>query len=352
MPVRNENGKRTLNNLNSKKCFFLALPTVNGILSLLIVAHHCFTMDISFNAPTRNFAWALERYVYNISECAVPVFFFISAMLFYRDYQNRKEDYIKKIRRRITSLVVPYIIFNTMGYAKHILFGKGTLSVAGFVKSIWHSDTMPLWFIRELFLLCLLAPIIYNIKNRKVVVTGIICLAVFLVTAGIVPYRNCLYWLPIYMLGANFSPECFYKVRCAMMKCKYVYLVYVLGYLVLAWFLPNTTEKMEPIGNFVFYLFRFYSVAVWTLFIGFLMGRKSFKLGNYSFWIYCVHFPIVTLYRKLLNCLPPEKIDCVSAELFKFVSAVIVVYIVCIILGKLLQTYCSRFYQILNGGRL
>lgn len=339
-----------MSRLNSEKSFFAVLPIVNGILSLLIVAHHSSTMDVGYNATVQNFAWAFERYIYNLSECAVPIFFFISGMLFYRDYQNCPGDYRKKIGRRITSLVIPYFIFNILGYVKHILLGGGRYHPAGFLISVCRSETMPLWFLRELFILCLLAPIIYAIKRRKVIVVGVTVLIFSLVAVGVIPYRSFFYWLPIYVCGANFSPDCFQRIQDNIKKNISTCILAIGVYLVLVWFLPNTTSKMNSLGNIVFYLFRIYSVVVFVVIISFFIGRTYPMVGNYSFWVYCVHFPVISLYQKLLNRVLPQ--NRISVELIKYFSTIMVGYIVCILLAHILRACCPRIYKILNGGRI
>lgn len=48
-----------------------------------------------------------------IAQSAVPAFFLISGFLFF-GMQNTftKEDYLKKIKKRISSLVIPYVLWN------------------------------------------------------------------------------------------------------------------------------------------------------------------------------------------------------------------------------------------------
>lgn len=103
-----------------------SLPILNFLLSLLIVFHHGFTRNVgfidSYNPLDYGVITAIERYFYNFSECAVPIFFFLSAFLFYRTFDGSKEKYISKMKRRFWSLVVPYIIFNTIGYIKAMVF--------------------------------------------------------------------------------------------------------------------------------------------------------------------------------------------------------------------------------------
>lgn len=57
------------------------LNPVNFLLSLLIVFHHGFTRNVgfidSYNPLDYGVITAIERYFYNFSECAVPIFFFL-----------------------------------------------------------------------------------------------------------------------------------------------------------------------------------------------------------------------------------------------------------------------------------
>jgi len=60
----------------SEKRFLAILPQINFLLSLLIVFHHGFISIVRYNGSFSPFSYGLtvsiERYLYNISECAVP----------------------------------------------------------------------------------------------------------------------------------------------------------------------------------------------------------------------------------------------------------------------------------------
>ncbi len=101
------------------------LTSVNFLLSFLIVFHHAFTVDVDYVGSFSLFAYrgdvAFQRFMYNLSECAVPVFFFISAFLFYRTFDGAIAKYKEKIYRRFWSLFIPYVIFCSFGYIKHLI---------------------------------------------------------------------------------------------------------------------------------------------------------------------------------------------------------------------------------------
>ena len=54
----------------------------------------------------------IEEIVKQITEIAVPVFFFFSGFLFFQCFKI--EDYGKKVKNRFFSLVVPYVFWNVV----------------------------------------------------------------------------------------------------------------------------------------------------------------------------------------------------------------------------------------------
>ena len=121
---------------NTEKVFLSTLTPINFILSLLIVIHHSFTGSIdwrgNFSPNSYGLTIAIERYLYNFSECAVPIFFFLSAYLFYRTFDGTWSSYVDKIKKRFWSLFVPYIIFSTIGYWKACIFNSDEYSGGGY----------------------------------------------------------------------------------------------------------------------------------------------------------------------------------------------------------------------------
>ncbi|MDB2103245.1 acyltransferase [Clostridium paraputrificum] len=352
-----------INKSNRKNDFFSILPYVNFILSLLIVMHHSFTLNVDYNIEEKDIAWAVERYLYNLSECAVPVFFFFSAMLFYRNYDGSGKAYIIKLKKRIVSLLIPYVIFNTLGYLKHILVSGKSFTVISLIKSILTSDTMPLWFVRELMIFIVLAPVIYYLKNKKIIFGICTVIILPLITLGIAKYRTFLYWLPIYCLGAMFKIDWMMNIKSikniprfvsGLFASKIIKYSILLGYLFWVWMLPNTTGIQGYVGNFNFYLFRVFSVPiVIAIFVHFNSSVNSVKrapeIFNYSFWVYCVHFPMISIYRLVF-----EKVFLVKnsvMELIEYFSTIVVVYLGAICIAMIIKKIIPHLWKILNGGR-
>lgn len=131
---------------------------------------------------------------------AVPLFFLISGYLFfYRMDTWRWEEYGGKLRRRVRTLLVPYLIWNvlyclyltwpqlwpvltgdvpcsawigrlnTMG-GIHILWDSHVISRSTHLFGLYYASTapvlVPLWFVRDLMVVVLFAPVIYWLVRR------------------------------------------------------------------------------------------------------------------------------------------------------------------------------------------
>ena len=134
---------------------------------------------------------------------SVPLFFFISGFLFFYNNDFDKNIYIKKIKSRCNSLLIPYIIWTFIGFfilliQMHPRFSSlfpllkdYRIDISEFLSYFWikslpmdppgeHAMPIdyPLWFIRDLYLLVIASPIIYwfikKLKCVYIVIVGII----------------------------------------------------------------------------------------------------------------------------------------------------------------------------------
>jgi fucose 4-O-acetylase-like acetyltransferase len=335
------------------------LPITNFILSLLIVLHHAFTVDVNyigtFNPLSYGIVVAIQRLMYNLSECAVPIFYFLSAYLFFRTYDGTWLQYKNKINRRFFSLFIPYIIFCTFGYIKHLLVSNtlitssgGGYFLIGWLKELWLCQTMPLWFIRELMALCLLAPFFYWLKNRLILSSIIIVLTIIFASIGAVPYRSFVYWIPVYLLGTHMSQIC--ESINSHIKDKKLIVVLMLLYILLCWFLPNSSNDSSITSNFVFILFR---VITPFFYLPFMINiansnTKTYEWMNYSFFVYCMHFPVITILSMIYDKTIMRVAD---FELLKYILIVTMVYALCVMMAMCLRRFLPVVWNILNGRR-
>ena len=157
--------------------------------------------------------YALIHAVVVFAQVGVPMFFFISAMLFYKSISAMSK--IKdKLRNRIRSLVIPYILWNIIFVGiywvmTHISFIASMMNmppvpsdVAGIMLSIINSKYTVLWFVKDLIVFCLMSPVFYFILKSKIIMVVSICGLVFLNMSYSMEYESIWHWLPVYLLGA------------------------------------------------------------------------------------------------------------------------------------------------------
>ena len=109
---------------------------------------------------------------------SVPIFLLISGYLFFREgsYELTKELWISKLKKRVFSLLVPYLLWNFIGYIIYAI--TVGFSFEDFFHSFWVIDIPgrsgsspidgPLWYVRNLMIMVVISPIIaYMIKYTK-----------------------------------------------------------------------------------------------------------------------------------------------------------------------------------------
>lgn len=177
---------------------------INLVLSILIVFLHV-------NFKSKDFKYSiLKQYINVIADCAVPAFFCISAYLTFRKYELHK--YKVLVMKRTKSLILPYIVWNIIGYVyqsmNEHLIAKEQISVLSFKQVFISAYNEPLWFIRTLYIFILISPIIFLIVRNKRVTTVIILISIFWNLSVPIKYTSIFFWLPIYLIGAYSGINC------------------------------------------------------------------------------------------------------------------------------------------------
>lgn len=150
-----------------------------------------------------------------IATIAVPLFFVMSGYLFFINVKEwNKNEYVKKLKSRAKTLLIPYLAWNAIvlllaiGRALYTYYTSGEVdyllqqltTVWGWLKPFWSQSYYgpvtnalgqeffitfpyngPFWFIRDLIGMCLVSPLIYLIA-RYAKIWGVIILYIALYT--------------------------------------------------------------------------------------------------------------------------------------------------------------------------
>ena len=332
----------------SKKVTFL-----NVMLTFLIVIRHASTPG-RWGLPLENYP-----FIYNINvltQIGVPMFFFISGLLFYRNCDFK--DIERKLHTRIYSLMIPYILWNTLFVGLYFILthsainkimnmGGGLNNPIEIITAIINSEYTPLWFVKDLMIFCVLSAGIFIALRKKIVAFTTLALSIILALSNDYNYDHIFLWFPMYFCGAivgkYYTQERMFMTKNSLYKLGYtIFLLVILVFLYIA-------SIITP--NNLFYFQLLSPIIIWFL-TDFLLSNflsKKFQTKQwmtYMFFIYCTHYFLLNILQKLIVLVCPPTI--LTLNLTFIISPVITVLIL-ISIAHFLSKY--KFYTYLSGGR-
>lgn len=151
-----------------------------------------------------SFSYIRIVFAHGICRVAVPVFFVISGYLFFTKLQIwDTPTWIEKVKRKIHSLLIPYIVWNTIALFAFFFYailrarmnGDIPVTFPAFFQQqkglmyLWNTSNgspidYPLWFIRDLILIVLGSPLIYSFLKKLGVYGLLLLLLAFFIFNG------------------------------------------------------------------------------------------------------------------------------------------------------------------------
>ncbi len=347
------------------------IVSVSFILACMIVYLHANN--------TRNYAYEytifgnivifIQRVMDYLQRVCVPMFFTISGYLFFRNFSINK--IMEKYKRRVKSLVIPYIIWNTISYLFFVAltmipFVKGKINIEdvkfglmSLIDAIINSRYSTLWFIQFLIIFIVIAPIIfYMLRNKKVgcfVMMGIFSLNIMTLT---IRYNevysttelnvfNLIYDVSFFMLGAFLAMH--FKKYVEVKNNKMIrisnYMIFIM--IILAVFITILNEKIIYIQT-LSYIFNIVFIAVLWEF------ADNFSFSNIRWWekisffIYCTHMIILLIIQKIVLIISKGNIYVGAVD---YIISPIICILIIIILAKGLRKHLPKTWKVITGGR-
>lgn len=290
---------------------------------------------------------------------AVTFFFWTSGLLLFSRGYRPLRDYVFLVKKRGRSLLLPYLLWcglgafcyflptaywtEWMGYwLAHAPEGASRVSTALYV-TVLHPVPFPLWYLRTLFLLILLYPVLWLLLRRLGL--GIVALVLVyqeFLGQHITPISGQhTYSLIYFLLGGWFGlngrdPD----ALAHGVKAPWVY-----GALWIICLVAKVTLGFE--SGLVGLLGLF---AVWVCYplYGRAVGKTIGWIAPLSFFIYAFHEPFmdITLGKFILA---PSGQDPIVPFLLPLAPAVAVA--VAILVGSMLRKVAPSAYALLTGGR-
>lgn len=310
----------------------------------------------------------LISFILYIGFTAVPAMSAISGYLFFHGAtRDTPPDFMRKMRRRVQSLLLPLIIwgagFATVGVLAHLafpslfanFFANGRNPAVNWLDAAFGLTRTPLafqlWFVRDLFVTVMLSPLIWLLAGRLPWLTIAVLVPLWVLDVPTVIFYR-LDVLIFFCFGATCAihglrPD---LPRRFILPVFALFLAVVLARTVAPYYVGRTmgldfdiaTAAMRVLG----------AIAVWNVAALLLEGRIAdwvVKNAYMAFFIHAAHYPPILFLKLGFGA----AIDPMSevAQIGLYVVTVSLTIWLCLTVGRLLQARTPETFRILSGGR-
>lgn len=283
-------------------------------------------------------------------EVIVPCFFFISGYLFYRTYTPK--DYIRKLLTRIHSLLIPYLIWNTLfAFLWYVVIRCCPQyvsdrfpydSVWDVLLGIFSCQYTILWYVGVIFVYALLAPFVWQMVYHRITFLFLMPLLCVVCVVFRHPFCSPILWLPLYSAGAYVGVH-FKDFFCRKQPTWLTWGSLLLYPFIFYWdysfpssFSMNAVQWIGPTLCIGLYDF-----------VNRLHTFVSHKAYKYSFFIYALHYlPVHVVQRALLLHSYSSWIPYMAYFLVPLATVLLI-----IVASKWTDKHAHSLYCWLSGGR-
>ena len=337
-----------------------ALRIATFLSTLLVILRHSFNLHLYYAGgnPWMSVTDAniyIQRVMVNVTNVAIPSFFFMSGFLYFRNIREW-QDCVRKWKSRVSTLLVPYLLWN--------LLLLGLVLALSSVPSLrpqlertyrldyswqWTASKMTLhpimghfWYIRTLLLFMLATPLLYFVLQNHAlsfILLFILARCWKPIDTGILSTEGALYfYCGCWMATHGGLPE-------ARPFRHWFWLLLIWGY---NYFVPIIFPQCVSVpGGIALSMYAGWQICL-------LLAERPrvssviVSLNKYSFFIYAMHATFLSgsaLY--LSRCLPHTSAYSFGAYLGCF----LIISLLCLAISMAVKKAIPKIYAILSGGR-
>lgn len=286
-----------------------------------------------------------------------PIYFGLAGYLFFYNIESEIfHKYKFKLKKRITSLIVPYILWNIMAFGLYLLlvhYDVKSYLIDNF-QSLYASHNVidlifhvpvdeHLWFVQDLIVVSIISlPLFYLLNNKKWYF--LLCLVVL----PMFVYQTKMASIASFAIGAyiGINHKDLLQRTC---KSKYIFTACVICTIVV---ISAQLYCVLPL-NILFMLAWIIALTLWMLYDVANLDKRlcKYKWGGvrkYFFFCYLAHDPLLSIICNRLSTWSDYNFF-VSVILYLVVFTGIISTIV--LLGLLMDKKVHRVFAILTGGR-
>ena len=331
------------------------------LIFLIIMLHSYSVIRLSGNHET--YFKIVYPFALWLGETGVPGFFFISGYLFFVS----NKDYKQKLRTRIHTLLMPYFLWNVImlsaylitymiGYPQEI--NNRSLydyTLSDYLRLFWDRGSYdngnfvpllcPLWYIRNLFIVAVLSPILYYLIKylRELFIFALAIWWLYTYDNAFIQQTLLFFSLGSYFSIFRINPlELFNNKKMFFLILFTIFAICDIAMHTIEGTSINLqTHRLSLIFNIpAFFLLADYCVNI---------GLRSNILPNAAFIVFCVHYPIVVALRKLSISLFEKASD--FTQIMLYFACIFFATITCLTFYQILNKYFPKTKKILSGNR-
>ena len=350
--------------LKNDELFWKKKEFISFLLSILVFfIHSYFAQDITgdslISVVNHKVSYFLSR---SITRFAVPMFFIMSGISFFKDYNKKK--YLSKIKSRIFTLIIPYLIWNTIwmlweyftSYSFLARFSTSTepypVTIISILKGVFfYGCNVPFWFIFDLIIFSLASPLVFLIiKNKYVGTTCVICLSIVSIFGIHLPMNVFYYPMAIvfYLTGAIIGYHFFdIASKKSSRPVQIASLIFLTSYILAKNIAPQQIYIDNYLSQTIVYTLAAFSL--WNITDMFIEKIKTRAIYRRSFAVYAMHLPVAIVILKIFCFFIPQN---EYLEIPKFIIMVISTLAIINFVCAFLEKFAPKIYSVLMGNRI
>ncbi|MBO5084906.1 MAG: acyltransferase family protein [Bacteroidaceae bacterium] len=347
--------------LQSKVISFLRFPLIVGV----VMIHVNMAVPQGALFPIYHFTKELTSSI--LAAIAVPMFFMFSGFLFFYKLEDFTLGvYKEKIKKRIKSLLVPYLFWNSMFILYYLagrMLGLGSqygvdFTFIDWLRPYWNANeahgatgdlpvSIQFWYIRDLLVIILLSPIVYWL-TKKLRYGLTLLLGVLWLTDSWQHHVTGLSItaLTFFSLGAYFSIHKINFVEIVKSHTLLLGIFYAISVIIVLILKYSYSVLLNRIGILLGMAF------IISLAARFLANEKwhvNGLLTESSFFIFAYHMLALVIIEEVFPLHLSFNTDIMYAVMY--VAWVVVTVLVGLFVYYILKKWFPRFTAFITGGR-
>ena len=306
-----------------------------------------------------------QAYIY-LFPARVPTLFFISGYFFFRGSQGyNKEFYIRKYKRRVHSLLIPYILWNAIAilllWVRHTAQFHSNIpessdyTLLSYLSGFWDftynkgfTANAPLWFMRDLMVVSLCASLLHLLLQKRYWIPTLALMAIAHIAGTEIP-----------LSGFNIEAFLYFAIGAtlAIHKVDATHIPHRIGILCLLLYLPSSYFLLGLSNHPWYAVMTFIAIFIKTTaaiyLVSLLFKRKVLSptpiLTQNSFFVFAFHGIVIGPVIKLLYILLGSNNPYVLLSIY--IAAPTTTILAAFAVRYLLIRYLPQVGNLLSGNR-